>query len=229
MSIESSREEIVSMGRRLWERRAVAANDGNLSVRLEDGSFLATPTGVSKGFMKSEQIVHLAADGSVHSGGRPSSEIKMHLAIYAARPDVHAIVHAHPAYATTFAVAGIPLDQALLPEAILLLGAVPIVPYGTPSTDELSENVIPYAIRGDAMLLAHHGAVTLGHDLETAYYRMETLEHVAQITYQARQLGAVQPLSDERILELVNLREKYRLKGRVDLAGFGLAEGREGV
>lgn len=223
MKYSAQRQTLVTLGRRLWERGMVAANDGNLSLRLDDGSVLATPTGVSKGFMTPEAMVHLAADGTPLSAGKASSEIKMHLAVYEERPDIHAVVHAHPIFATSFAVAEIPLNQALLPEAVLFLGAVPLAPYGAPSTAEIPRDVRPLIRKGDAVLLAHHGALTVGADLETAYYRMETLEHAAQINYRARQLGPLKPLPTHRIHELVALRGKYGMTGKVDLTGFDLS------
>ena len=222
MDYPDLREQLVQFGRRLWERGMVAANDGNLSVRLPSGGFLATPTGVSKGFMKAADMVRLAPDGVVLSPGKPSSEIKMHLAVYAARPDVNAVVHAHPVYATSFAVAELPLDQPLVAEAVLFLGAVPVAPYGAPSTEALPRAVVPFVQKGDALLLAHHGALTLGRDLEIAYHLMETLEHVAQIVYRARQLGPLRPLSHAQLHELALLRSRYGLTGRVDLAPFGI-------
>ncbi len=197
-----------------------AANDGNLSVRLPDGSVLATPTGVSKGFMRPERMVHLSADGKCLSEGRPSSEIKMHLACYKVRPDIHAIVHAHPVFATVFAASGIPLDKPFLAETVLFLGAVPVAPYAMPSTDAVPESVRAFAEKGDAVLLANHGALTLGQDIETAYFRMETLEHTAQIVFYIRQMGHGKILSAKQIEDLADLREKMRIPGRVDLSGF---------
>ncbi|HSA24843.1 MAG TPA: class II aldolase/adducin family protein, partial [Myxococcota bacterium] len=154
-----ARQELVEYGRRLWLRGFVAANDGNLSVRLDGERVLTTPTGVSKGFMAPDDLLVTDLGGArVEGRGRPSSELPMHLEIYRGRPDVRAVVHAHPPVATAFAVAGIPLDQCLLPEMVVSLGAIPIAPYGTPSTEEIPASIRPFVPRCDAVLLANHGA-----------------------------------------------------------------------
>ena len=174
----------VELGRRIWERNYVAANDGNMTVRLNDSELLTTPTGISKGFMTTDMIIKVDYNGNVISGNpnyRPSSEVKMHIDVYNERPDINAVVHAHPPFATSFAVAGIPLDKCVLPEAIIVIGAVPIAKYGLPSTDELPDNIRPHIQNNDAILLENHGALTLGTDLLNAYHRMETLEHTANI------------------------------------------------
>jgi len=211
-----ARQELVEYGRRLWLRGFVAANDGNLSVRLDGERVLTTPTGVSKGFMAPDDLLVTDLGGArVEGRGRPSSELPMHLEIYRGRPDVRAVVHAHPPVATAFAVAGIPLDQCLLPEMVVSLGAIPIAPYGTPSTEEIPASIRPFVPRCDAVLLANHGAVTWADSLPGAFHRMETLEHTATITHHALALGHPRSLPAAEVEKLQRLRERYGLTGRV--------------
>jgi len=206
------RDDIVEIGRRLWLRGFVASNDGNISVRTGDDRVLMTPTAVSKGFMTPDMMVITDMDGTLVSGApgrKPSSEIKMHLVAYRQRADVHAVVHAHPPLATGFAVAGIPLDRAVLAEVVTTLGSIPIAEYATPSTQELPDAVAPYVKAHDGLLLANHGALALGADLFGAYYKMETIEHFAQISLVARQLGRENLLSREEVDRLQGLRGRY--------------------
>ena len=208
----------VEIGKRIWTRGYVAANDGNMSVRLNDREVLTTPTGISKGFMTTDMIIKCDMDGNVVSGNakyRPSSEVKMHLDVYKERPDVNSVVHAHPAYATCFAVAGIPLDKCVLPEAIIVIGSVPIAPYGLPSTMEIPDRMRPFIKENDVILLENHGALTMGTDLLNAYHKMETLEHTASIVWKATQLGNVNVLNQNERDRLLNLRDNYGLQGRV--------------
>lgn len=209
---------IVEVGKRMWLRGFVASNDGNISVKLNDNEILTTPTGVSKGFMSSEMIIKVDKSGKVLSAAsnfRPSSELKMHLEVYKERADVKAVVHAHPPFATSFAVAGIPLDKCVLPEAIMVMGAVPIAPFGLPSTNEVPESIRPFIKNSDAVLLQNHGALTMADDLLTAYYKMETLEHTASIVAKALQLGNLNVLPENERDRLMNLRENYNMKGKV--------------
>jgi L-fuculose-phosphate aldolase len=204
------RADIVEVGRRLYARGYTASNDGNISVRLDDGRLLMTPTGVCKGFMAPEMMCITDLDGRKLEGDRdPSSEMQMHLEVYRRRPDVRAVVHAHPPTATGFAVAGIPLDRAVLAEVVTTLGSVPIAEYATPSTKELPEAVRQYVQAHDGMLLANHGALTLGTDLFAAYYKMETIEHFAKISLVARLLGGERLLSREEVFRLQDLRGRY--------------------
>src|ERR687891_1884959 len=198
---EQARADIVEVGRRLWERGYVASNDGNISVRLDDNRLITTPKNVSKGFMTPDMMVITDLDGRKIAGERdPSSELKMHLEVYRNRPDIRAVVHAHPPTATGFAVAGIPLDRAVLAEVVTTLGSIPIAEYGTPSTPELPAAVRKYIKAHDGMLLANHGALTLGSDLYAAYYKMETIEHFAKISLTARLLGGERLISQEEVL-----------------------------
>jgi L-fuculose-phosphate aldolase len=206
------RADIVEVGRRLWARGFVASNDGNISVRLGPDRLLMTPASVSKGFMSAEMMVITDMEGRLIAGApgrKPSSEILMHLVAYQQRPDVGAVVHAHPPLSTGFAVAGIPLDRAVLAEVVTTLGSIPIAEYGTPSTSELASTVAPYLKAHDAVLLANHGAIALGKDLFGAYYKMETIEHFAQISLVARQLGREHVLSREEVGRLQGLRGSY--------------------
>jgi len=204
------RTDIVELGRRLWARGFVASNDGNISVRLDGDRILTTPTGVSKGFMTTDMMVITDRTGRKISGERnASSELKMHLAVYDLRPDVQAVVHSHPPLATGFAVAGIPLDKAVLAEVICTLGCIPIADYATPSTAELPAAVAQYIKAHDGLLLANHGALTVGSDLFNAYYKMETVEHFAQISLVARTLGGERLLSRDEVHRLQGLRDMY--------------------
>src|ERR671913_1092570 len=207
---EQARADIVEVGRRLWERGYVASNDGNISVRLDDTRLITTPKNVSKGFMTPDMMVITDLEGKKISGQRdPSSELKMHLEVYRNRPDARAVVHAHPPTATGFAVAGIPLDRAVLAEVITTLGSIPIAEYATPSTKELPAAVRQYVQAHDGMLLANHGALTLGKDLFSAYYKMETIEHFANISFVARMLGGERLLSRDEVVRLQGLRGMY--------------------
>ena len=206
------RADIVEIGRRLWVRGYVASNDGNISVRLDDARLLMTPASVSKGFMSADMMVVTDLQGRLLAGApgrKPSSEILMHLVAYRSRPDVRAVVHAHPPLSTGFAVAGIPLDRAVLAEVVTTLGSIPIADYGTPSTRELADAVEPYVKAHDGLLLANHGALALGQDLFAAYYKMETIEHFARISLVARMLGGENLLSREEVGRLQQLRGSY--------------------
>ncbi|MDP6580419.1 MAG: class II aldolase/adducin family protein [Vicinamibacterales bacterium] len=207
---ERLRADIVEIGRRLHERGFVASNDGNISVRLDGDRLLTTPTGVSKGFMTPDMMVTTDLTGGKLTGERePSSEILMHMAVYENRPEIKAVVHAHPPTATGFAVAGIPLDRAVLAEVVTTLGSIPIADYGTPSTSELADAVRQYIRAHDGLLLANHGALTVAQELFAAYYKMETVEHFARISLVARQLGRERLLSREEVNRLQDLRDRY--------------------
>ncbi len=206
------RGELVAFGRRLHERGFVAATDGNLSVRLPGGGFLATPTGLPKAELREDLLALLNEEGKPAGGKPPSSEWPLHLAIYRSRPDVGAVVHAHPPFATTLACLGRTLDRPLLSEAVMALGPVALVPFELPSTAELARRAAEaLGGEGKALLLANHGAVTVGEDLRTAFYRMESLEHTARITYYAGLSGGGEPLPAEAVRALTRLGKEYRL------------------
>jgi L-fuculose-phosphate aldolase len=209
-SEQQLRKDIVEVGRRLYARGYTASNDGNISVRLDEQRLLMTPKSVCKGFMDPGMMCITDLDGRKLAGDRdPSSEMQMHLEVYRQRPDAQAVVHAHPPIATGFAVAGIPLDRAVLAEVVTTLGSVPIAEYATPSTKELPEAVRRYVKAHDGMLLANHGALTLGADLFAAYYKMETIEHFAKISLVARLLGGERLLSRDEVFRLQGLRGSY--------------------
>ena len=219
---EQLRAEIVEVGRRLHSRAYVASNDGNISVRLSDDRLLTTPKGVSKGFMTPDMIVATDLQGRKVAGDRdPSSELLMHLAVYQNRPEVMAVVHAHPPAATGFAVAGIPLDRAVLAEVVTTLGSIPIAEYGTPSTPELADAVRKYIRAHDGLLLANHGALTIADELFAAYYKMETIEHFARISLVARLLGGERMLSREEVNRLQDLRGMYGIASPAPICADG--------
>lgn len=211
------KKEMCEIGRRVYNRGMVAANDGNFSVKLNDKEFLCTPTGVSKGFMTPEYICKVDAEGNVlqaNKGFRPSSEIKMHMRVYKERPDVNSVVHAHPLYATTFAICGIPLTQPIMPEAVIALGCVPIAKYGTPSTMEIPDAVSEHLQHFDAVLLENHGALAYSDSLLNAYHKMESLEFYARLLYQSRMLGEPQEFNKEQMDKLYDIRREMGLSGK---------------
>jgi L-fuculose-phosphate aldolase len=209
MEETEARQQIVEAGRRLRDRFFVASNDGNLSARLSDTELLVTPTSINKGDVTEQSILKIDLQGRVISGSlRPSSETKMHLAIYKARPDIQAIVHAHPPAATGFAACRIRLDQdVLLPEVIFGLGRIGFAEYGTPSTDEVPDAVVKEIPGCEALLLSNHGALTVGADVMQAYYRMEVLEMYARVRLVTRILGEPKPLSATEVSALHKVRE----------------------
>jgi L-fuculose-phosphate aldolase len=217
--------DIVEVGRRMYARGYVASNDGNISIRLDDTSILTTPRSVSKGFMTPDMMVVVDLEGRKIRGTREaSSELLMHLEVYRSRPDVRAVVHAHPPTATGFAVAGIPLDRAVLAEVVTTLGSIPIAEYATPSTPELPAAVRKYIKAHDGLLLANHGALTVAGDVYAAYYKMETIEHFARISLVARQLGREHLLSREEVDRLQGLRGSYGIKAPAPICTDGPEE-----
>jgi L-fuculose-phosphate aldolase len=225
-SEDTLRADIVEIGRRLYARGYCASNDGNISVRLDERRVLATPKSVSKGYMTPDMMVVTDMSGKKMAGDREaSSELLMHLAVYRNRPDAHAVVHAHPPLATGFAVAGIPLDRAVLAEVITTLGSIPIADYGTPSTPELAQAIERYIKAHDGLLLANHGALTVGHELYATYYKMETIEHFAKISLVARLLGRERLLSRDEVDRLQQLRGKYGIAAPAPICAVDDASG----
>lgn len=208
MDEQTARREIVNIGRLLYDRSYVVSSDGNVSVRLDDGRIVATPTMMCKGRMTEDSLAITDSSGKPLTDRKPSSELQMHLLIYEERPDVRAVCHAHPPHGTAFAVAGLAIDQPILSEVILTLGCVPLADYGTPSTTEVTEAMRPLVKHHNALLMANHGAVAYGTDLWQAFDRLETLEHTARIAILARILGGSQNLPNDAIEKLINLREK---------------------
>lgn len=212
MDIQAIRAQICDVCHKMWQLGWVAANDGNVSAMLPDGSLLCTPTGISKSAIRQEMLLRVDRELAILEGlpgFKPSSEMKMHLRCYQERPDIGAVVHAHPPTATGYAVAGKSLDDYSMIETVVTLGAVPLTPYGTPSTQEVPETIAPFLAQHDALLLQNHGALTLGQDVMTAYYRMETLELFAKISLVAFQLGGAKEIPDKQIDKLLDLRQNY--------------------
>lgn len=209
------REQICEIGHDLWLRGMVAANDGNISVLLDDGTIITTPSGVSKKLLVPDILCRMTMENEIvfcPDGYKPSSEFKMHIRCYRERPDIRAVVHAHPPTATGFAVAGIPLDDYAVSEAVMTLGSVPVAPYAVPGSDEVPESIAKFLPYHDAILLANHGAITVGTDLIQAYYRMETLEHYAKTALTARLLGGARQIPEDKLTETCELSKGYPVR-----------------
>lgn len=199
----------------MFDKGWIAANDGNISIRVDENCILATPTGVCKGMMQTEDLVLCDLSGRKISGqGECTSEMAMHLTIYGMRPDVSGVVHAHPPVATGFAAAGRALNQALLPEVVISLGSIPLAGYGLPGTPALTEGMLPYIPKYNAILMANHGAVAYGDDVFQAFCRMETVEHFARIALVAELLGGPKVLPRIEVEKLFESRARYGVKSR---------------
>lgn len=220
MNEQLIREQICDVCNKMWQLGWVAANDGNVSVKLDKNTFLCTPTGVSKSFITPDKLIKIDQNTNIieaQGDYRPSSEIKMHLRVYQERPDVGAVVHAHPPVATGFALAHVPLDSYSLIENAIVIGSVPITPFGVPSTNEVPEAIAPYLAEHDVLLLEYHGALAVGSDIITAFYRMESLELVAKTTFYARMLlGGKQEeeIPREKLETLFEMRKNYGVTGK---------------
>lgn len=201
---------IIEVGKRMYDRGYVASNDGNISVKVGHNVIWTTPTGVSKGYMTPDMLVKMNLDGKVLTGRlKPSSEVKMHIRVYNENPDVMAVTHAHPPVATSFAIAGISLDRAILPEAVVNLGSVPIAHYATPGSTDVPDSIAPYCKTHNAVLLANHGALSWGKDALEAYHRLESLEYYATVLmYTGNIIGKANELSCNQVDELLTIREK---------------------
>jgi L-fuculose-phosphate aldolase len=209
------REDIVRIGQLVFQKGWVAANDGNITVRMDAERILATPTGVCKGMMHVDDLIIVDMKGNKISGrAERTSEIAMHLTVYEMRPDIKAVVHAHPPVATGFATAGKPLNLALLPEVVIGLGCVPLAAYGLPGTAALTEPMLPLIPKYDALMMANHGAVCYGEDVYKAYFRMETMEHFARIQLVAELLGGPQVLPRTEVDKLLDARTRYGVKAK---------------
>lgn len=209
-SEQQLREHMIRAGRMMYERGWIAANDGNITARIDPQRILATPAGVCKGTMLPEDLIVCDNGGNRISGERErTTEMGMHVAIYEARPDIQSVVHAHPPVSTGFAVAGRALNLALMPELVVSLGSVPLADYGLPGTPALVEGMRPYIPKFNAILLANHGAVCYGDSVPDAYARMETLEHLARITLVAEMLGGPKVLPRAEVQKLFAARRRY--------------------
>ena len=210
LSDYEAKKQIIEIGKRMYDKGFVASNDGNISCKVGPNIIWTTPTGVSKGFMTPDMLVKMNFDGKVLMGKlKPSSEVKMHLRVYNENPDVMAVTHAHPPVATSFAIAGISLDRAILPEAVVNLGSVPIAHYATPGSQDVPDSIAPYCKSHNAVLLANHGALSWGKDLTEAYHRLESLEYYATVLmYTGRIIGRANELSCSQVNELIDIRGK---------------------
>jgi len=225
------RREICEIGKKLYNKEFVAANDGNISVKINDNQIIVTPTGVSKGEMKPDSLVKMNLDGTVVEGeSKPSSEVKMHLKVYQLNPNVNAVVHAHPPLATAFAVTRIPLGRPILSEAVVNLGVVPVTDYALPGTDEVPRSIEPYVKDYNAVLLANHGLLTWGSDLTQAFFRMESVEHYCKIMIYSDQIGSPKEFNSDEVNDLINIRKKLGIesggvpKGGLKPNNIGLEE-----
>jgi L-fuculose-phosphate aldolase len=208
------RKEMAEIGRRAWQKNLVAASDGNLSVRLGPDRFLITPSGSCLGFLKPAELAVIDTTGRSRSPHRPTSEYRLHLEVYRLRPDVGAVIHAHPPLCTAFSVAGVRLDQCVVPEVVFTLGAIPTTPYATPTTEEPPRVIQEYINQCDALILDRHGSLTVGANLCDAFFKLEKIEHAASVILAARLLGKVQTLSREQVEKLMAVRENLGLRGR---------------
>lgn len=214
-SEQQHRDDLVRICRMVYDKGWVAANDGNLSIRLDNDCVLCTPTAISKGLVTADDLIVCDMAGNKVEGSRDrTSEIAMHMMVYSMRPDVRSVVHAHPPVATGFAAAGRALDKALLPEVIIQLGAVPLASYGLPGTPALSEGMLPFIPNYDALLLENHGCTCWGADIWQAFFRMEIVEHFARITFVAEMLGGARPLPREEVEKLFAARARYNVQSR---------------
>ena len=214
------RKQICEIGNRMYDKSFVAANDGNISVRLGDKMIIVTPTGVSKGNMKPEQLVKMDIDGKVYGKNLPSSEAKMHIEVYKQNSKLRAVCHAHPPISTAFAVAGIALDKPILAEAVVLLGVVPVAKYATPGTEEVPNSIKEYVNDHNAVLLANHGLLTWGENLEQAWFRMESTEHYGKILLYVKQIGPAREFNRQQLDELIKI--KHRIDGTTEESSMAL-------
>ncbi len=214
LTAKQARKAILDIGQRMYVRNFVAANDGNISIKTGDNEVWATPTGVSKGYMKKKMLVKVDLEGNLLEGTyRPSSELKMHLRAYRENPDIRAVCHAHPPVCTCYAIAGIPLSSPVLAEAVITLGDVPVAPYAELGSEAVPDVIAPYCHTHNGVLLANHGAVTWAEDPYAAYYRLESMEYYAKILLITDKiLGRQNQLTKEQIEALLAMREKFGIK-----------------
>lgn len=212
------RQQLCDIGRMMYERGFIGAADGNLAARIDDQRLLVTPAGVLKGFMTPDMLVVTDLDGNALDGGRPSTEIKMHVALLQSRPDVSAALHAHPPYTVSFSLAGIPLTRCVIPEIVVTIGNVPTVPYATPGTEELPDSLREPIKKSDVLLLERHGIVTVADEIWNCFKLLDMVEHAAKITHLAMQLGGAKVLDREQVEKLVQSRYDLGIGQRNTLA-----------
>lgn len=202
------RRQMVAIGKKMYQQRLVSAKDGNISVKMKKDKIIITPGSSCLGTLDFNHMVHINSEGVCTGELRPSSEMPMHLEIYRQRPDVNAIIHAHPIITTAFTLTGEDFSIPALPEVVLMFGEIPIAPYATPATDEGAKSISELILKHNVIVLDHHGSLTVGKDLTEAYCRLEKLEHTANILFAARQLGKIKPLSDSDIEKLMQLKKE---------------------
>lgn len=214
LSKKQAKKAILDIGKRMYKAGFVAANDGNISVKVGDNEIVATPTGVSKGFMTKESLVLLDLDGQIIKGeGKPSSEIKMHLRAYKENPYIKSVVHAHPLVSTAFGIAGEELDAPILAEAVLSLGNVPVLQYATLGSEQIPEGIAPYCNSHNGVILANHGVVTWGDNPYAAYYRLESIEYYAKMTLLTKYIiGNQNLLPKDEVMKLIKMRDKFGIR-----------------
>lgn len=210
MDSKEAKSLIIDIGKRMYAAGFVAANDGNISIKISDNEIWATPSGVSKGYMTEDMLVKVDINGTVLEGSRkPSSELKMHLRAYKENDSLRCVCHAHPPIATAFGVAGIAMNEPIISETVLTLGSVPVVPYVELGTDKVADVIAPYCKSHGGVMLANHGAVTWAEDPYTAYYRLESMEHYGKIYMYTKTLGNSNCLTVEDVDALIKQREKF--------------------
>ncbi len=205
------RKELVETCKRMYQRGFIAATDGNVSIKVNENRILFTPSGICKGFLEPDQIIVTDKTGNKIAGkGKVTTEIFMHLAAYQERPDINAVVHGHPPTTIAFTFANIDFEKYLLPEVVITLGSIPVIPYELTGTYELASGIKPFIKNADAVVLEKHGVVAVGKDVFDAYYKLEKVEHNAHIFYMAKQLGNIYPLTNEQLKDLHILRAKMK-------------------
>src|SRR5436190_21405685 len=219
------KEQMCDIGRRIWQKGFCAGNEGNHSYRIGENRILCTPTGISKGNLKPDDVCTVDLEGKQVAGTRKrTSEINLHLAIYKARPDVKAVIHSHPPHATAFAIAGVDLPTCIHPEAEVFLGAVKTAKYVTPGDTRLGESLMPYVKDTNTILLQNHGTVTYDVDLENAYYKLEIVDAYSRILLLAKSIGSIRPLDGQEMKELLDLKVRFGLREpRLEKGSEGLA------
>lgn len=214
MDEKNARKALAEVCQQAYQRRYICGTEGNFSIRLADDVLLTTPRGTCKGRLQPDDLVLTNINGELLSNsdhGKPSTELSMHITAYKMRPDIKAVVHAHPTCAVGFTVAGVPLEQPVLPEVVCTVGSIPTATYATPSTEEVSESIQNLVQEYDVMMMDHHGALCLGSDIWDAFYKLETLEHYAETMLVAHLLGGIKPLSPEQVKKLIAVRGVYGL------------------
>lgn len=207
--MKSAEKKLIETGRKLYRKGLIAATEGNLSYKLSENQILTTRSGVCKGALKPEDLLIVDLEGQTQNSTKhPSTEIEMHLEVYRRRPDVRAIVHAHPPYVISLSLAGISLDKPYLPESVLLLGAVPTAKYGRPSTEQVPASIRPFIEKTDILILDRHGSLTIGKSFTEAFYKLEILENTAKIIWLATQIGSLQGMDKREVSEIMKLRKR---------------------